>query len=75
MSIDVYAFDGSGMKEPPNKLGGLSFHLHDIISVRAVSGSYEVWDEYAVTGLIELEITFNYGMFGFGYSNQVGRKQ
>ncbi len=36
-----------------------------------IFGSYDLWNNELFVGTIDLEITFNYGMFGYGYSNQV----
>jgi len=36
-----------------------------------IFGSYDLWNNELFVGTIDLEITFNYGMFGYGYSYQV----
>ncbi|KAJ3107645.1 hypothetical protein HDU97_003639 [Phlyctochytrium planicorne] len=36
-----------------------------------IAGSYDLWNENVQVGDIDLEITFNYGRFGYGYSYQV----
>ncbi|KAJ1508271.1 Hyaluronan and proteoglycan link protein 1, partial [Coelomomyces lativittatus] len=53
------------------RIGLVSLHLHDIISASPVSGIFEVWDENHLIGDVALEITFNYGVFGYGYATQL----
>ncbi|ORX77508.1 hypothetical protein BCR32DRAFT_270629 [Anaeromyces robustus] len=69
LSISVYGFD-MDIKESIN-IGNVYFHLHDIISMSPIFGSYDLWNNELFVGTIDLEITFNYGMFGYGYSNQL----
>ncbi|KAI9218310.1 hypothetical protein BC828DRAFT_399703 [Blastocladiella britannica] len=52
-------------------VGSVSFHLHDIISVSPIASVFDLWDEHRLVGDIELEMTFNYGSFGYGYSPQL----
>jgi len=40
-----------------------------------ILGSYDIWNNELFVGTIDLEITYNYGMFGYGYSNQVKKKK
>ncbi|KAI8911702.1 hypothetical protein EDD86DRAFT_203060 [Gorgonomyces haynaldii] len=51
--------------------GSLSFHLHDIIRGSPVTGEFELVNDHFEIGGIELEITFNYGIFGYGNSLQL----
>jgi len=69
LSISVYGFD-MDIKDSKN-IGNVYFHLHDIISMSPIFGSYDIWNNELFVGTIDLEITFNYGMFGYGYSNQL----
>jgi len=68
-SICVFGFD-MDIKESKN-IGNVYFHLHDIISMSPIFGSYDLWNNELFVGTIDLEITFNYGMFGYGYSYQL----
>ncbi|KAI9151098.1 hypothetical protein H9P43_009713 [Blastocladiella emersonii ATCC 22665] len=52
-------------------VGSVSFHIHDIISVSPIASVFDVWDEHRLLGDIRLEMTFNYGSFGYGYSPQL----
>jgi hypothetical protein len=52
-------------------VGSLCFHIHDIVAVSPVSGMFDLWDQHQLIGDMSLEITFNYGTFGYGYSPQV----
>jgi hypothetical protein len=49
-------------------VGTVGFNVHDVIDVSPYSGHYEIWNKDYLIGLLQLEITFNYGSFGFGYS-------
>ncbi|ORX53355.1 hypothetical protein BCR36DRAFT_411131 [Piromyces finnis] len=69
LSINVFGFD-MDIKES-KKIGNVYFHLHDIISMSPIFGSYDIWNNELFVGTIDLEITFNYGTFGYGYSNQL----
>jgi len=69
LSISVYGFD-MDIKESRN-IGNVYFHLHDIISMSPIIGSYDLWNNELFVGTIDLEITFNYGMLGYGYSDQL----
>eukprot|EP00833_Pecoramyces_ruminatium_P003670 jgi/Orpsp1_1/1177702/evm.model.c7180000062522.1 len=68
LSICVYGFD-MDIKDSKN-IGNVYFHLHDIISMSPIIGTYDLWNNELFVGTTDLEITFNYGMFGYGYSNQ-----
>ncbi|KAI9137033.1 hypothetical protein BKA69DRAFT_1100874 [Paraphysoderma sedebokerense] len=52
-------------------VGGVSFHLHDMIPVSPITGTFDLWDQNQLVGDLELEITFSYGSFGYGYSPQL----
>lgn len=54
-----------------NAVGSCAFNLHDVISIRASEGVYQIWDEFSSVANISLEITFNYGMFGYGFSDRL----
>ncbi|ORZ35341.1 hypothetical protein BCR44DRAFT_116748 [Catenaria anguillulae PL171] len=52
-------------------VGSVSFHMHDIIAVSPIASTFDVWDQHRLVGDMSLEITFNYGSFGYGYSPQL----
>ncbi|KAL7751116.1 hypothetical protein RI367_003318 [Sorochytrium milnesiophthora] len=68
--IQLFEFD-SFNPNAHRELGGVSFHLHDIVSVSPIMGAFDVWDQHQLIGDIEVEITFSYGSFGYGYSSQL----
>lgn len=53
------------------EIGSLAFHLHDIITASPICGRYDLWKDDVLVGDIGLELTFNYGIFGYGYSSQL----
>ncbi|KAJ3395605.1 hypothetical protein HDU92_005427 [Lobulomyces angularis] len=52
-------------------VASLSFHLHDIIQASPTSGIFDFWLEEKLVGNLDLELTFNYGSFGYGSSEQL----
>ncbi|KAJ3375953.1 Hyaluronan and proteoglycan link protein 1 [Allomyces arbusculus] len=52
-------------------IGSVSFHVHDILGVSPIAGVFDLWDQHRLVGDVSLEITFNYGSFGYGYSPQL----
>ncbi|KNE59415.1 hypothetical protein, variant [Allomyces macrogynus ATCC 38327] len=52
-------------------IGSVSFHVHDILGVSPIAGIFDLWDQHRLVGDVSLEITFNYGSFGYGYSPQL----
>ncbi|KNE61088.1 hypothetical protein AMAG_06843 [Allomyces macrogynus ATCC 38327] len=55
-------------------IGSVSFHVHDIHGMSPVAGIFDLWDQHRFVGDVSLEITFNYGSFGYGYSPQEGKR-
>ncbi|KAJ3197345.1 hypothetical protein HDU67_003750, partial [Dinochytrium kinnereticum] len=53
------------------EVGSVSFHLHDVMKASPIAGTYDLWNENIQVGDIDLELTFNYGRFGYGYSYQL----
>jgi hypothetical protein len=53
------------------KMGQVNFHLHDIIKAAPISGTYFLWNNNSQIGVLDVEITFSYGRFGYGYSFQL----
>eukprot|EP00842_Homolaphlyctis_polyrhiza_P002069 jgi/Hompol1/2863/HPOL_003041-RA len=56
---------------PIREVGSVAFHLHEIIKASPVSGNYDIWGKHFEIGQIEIEITFSYGLFGYGSSPQL----
>lgn len=70
LKIQVFSVD-TGDLDQPMASGSVFFHLHDVIPVSPITGTYDLWDDDLLVGEIQLEITFNYGAFGYGYSIQL----
>ncbi|TPX74013.1 hypothetical protein CcCBS67573_g04720 [Chytriomyces confervae] len=52
-------------------VGSVAFHLHDIIRANPIAGTFDLWNDHMQVGDIDLEFTFSYGTFGYGYSPQL----
>jgi hypothetical protein len=52
-------------------LGGVLFHIHDLIRGSPASGEFPLSGVNLVVGSIQLELTFNYGILGYGISQQL----
>lgn len=52
-------------------VGQVSFHIHDIIKAAPISGTYFLWNNNSQIGNLDVEITYSYGRFGYGYSYQL----
>ncbi|KAJ1563212.1 hypothetical protein HK405_004697 [Cladochytrium tenue] len=61
----------SSPDEPMTIIGSVLFHIHDLIKASPITGIYDLWNESVQVGDINLEITFSYGVFGYGYSHQL----
>ncbi|KAI8804972.1 hypothetical protein BJ742DRAFT_822187 [Cladochytrium replicatum] len=70
LRIRVMGFDGS-KPERQLEMGSIAFHLHDLIQASPIAGTYDLWNDHLRVGDIDIELTFNYGMFGYGYSFQL----
>lgn len=70
LKIQVFSVDTGDLTQPMAS-GSVFFHLHDVIPVSPIAGTYDLWDDNILVGEIQLEITFNYGAFGYGYSIQL----
>ncbi|KNC52037.1 uncharacterized protein AMSG_08291 [Thecamonas trahens ATCC 50062] len=53
------------------ELGSVLFKLHDVIRVQRVVGWFPLRAAHFEIGSIYLELTFSYGLYGYGYSPQV----
>jgi hypothetical protein len=62
--LRLMAQSSTGLQE----LGSISFHLHDLVKGCPHSGEYSIFGEYAEVANVNLDITFNYGLFGYGHS-------
>ena len=56
-------------------IGSLSFHLHDIIKGSPLAGKFNIQGQHLEKASLNLEITFNYGIFGYGNSLQLMEPQ
>ncbi|KAJ3000088.1 hypothetical protein HDV02_000736 [Globomyces sp. JEL0801] len=61
---------GVGRENKEYDIGAILFHLHDIIKGSPSSGEYGINGQHTIVGFVSMEITSNYGSFGYGYSNQ-----
>jgi hypothetical protein len=67
LKLEVFHFDGTQGHVPA---GAVSFHVHDIIQASPVRGSFDLFHGDVYAGEINLQLLFNYGLFGYGHSNQ-----
>ncbi|KAI8622253.1 hypothetical protein BC830DRAFT_1076571 [Chytriomyces sp. MP71] len=70
LSIRLFSYDAKSSTDV-SEVGSLSFHLHDIIKANPIAGTYDLWNANIQVGDIDLEFTFSYGSFGYGYSPQL----
>nr|KAJ3419775.1 Hyaluronan and proteoglycan link protein 1 [Polyrhizophydium stewartii] len=68
VKVQLLGFDSHGRER---EVGAVAFHLHEIIKASPISGMYDVWGKHFEVGQMELELTFSYGMFGYGSSVQL----
>ena len=66
--IDVI---GSGLNTGNMRIGGLLFHMHDLLRGSPASGEFPITGKDVIIGSMSLELTFSYGIFGYGISQQV----
>jgi hypothetical protein len=66
--IDIIGISQNGQE---SRIGGVLFHVHDIIKGAPLSRDFAVAGIHLIVGRINLEITFNYGAFGYGMDRQV----
>ena len=52
-------------------VGSIGFHLHDIIKSSPIAGSFDIWGQHYEVGQMDLEMTFLYGLYGYGSSPQL----
>ena len=62
---------GIGQHGIENRIGGLLFHMHDIITGTPLAREFQVAGTHLMIGRIHLELTFNYGAFGYGMDRQL----
>ncbi|KAJ3000104.1 hypothetical protein HDV02_000752 [Globomyces sp. JEL0801] len=65
---------GVGRENKEYDIGSILFHLHDIIKGSPSSGEYGINGQHTIVGFVSIEITSNYGSFGYGYSNQLSEE-
>ncbi|KAI8896784.1 hypothetical protein BC833DRAFT_596190 [Globomyces pollinis-pini] len=65
---------GVGRENKEYDIGAILFHLHDIIKGSPSSGEYGINGQHTIVGFVSMEITSNYGSFGYGYSNQLSEE-
>ena len=61
--------EGNGVGD--EELGSVYFRLHDVIKAQRFAGWFPLRLAHFVVGSLYLEVTFSYGLFGYGYSPQV----
>ncbi|KAG9392051.1 hypothetical protein J8273_6642 [Carpediemonas membranifera] len=72
MTIELYTFSGNiAVTEPPKLLGSVGFHLHDLVRAQHVRDEFNLYSGEAMIGALAIEITFTYGLFGYGYAPQM----
>ncbi|KAI8915047.1 hypothetical protein BC831DRAFT_488110 [Entophlyctis helioformis] len=68
VKVELLGLDESGREKA---IGATLFHMHDIVKASPISGQFDIWGRHFEIGQIELEITFSYGVFGYGSSVQL----
>eukprot|EP00834_Sanchytrium_tribonematis_P005372 NODE_321_length_9805_cov_0.700185.p6 type:complete len:264 gc:universal NODE_321_length_9805_cov_0.700185:2003-2794(+) len=54
----------------------ITFHLHDIVKASPVSTNLDIWGPFGRIGILQAELTFSYGAFGYGnspYNSKYGK--
>jgi len=62
------------MHDKHREFGTVAFHLHDIARAIKFKGKFDLFLVDQIVGEIQVAITFHYGLFGYGYSTQLRRK-
>eukprot|EP00002_Diphylleia_rotans_P010199 TRINITY_DN2059_c0_g1_i11.p1 TRINITY_DN2059_c0_g1~~TRINITY_DN2059_c0_g1_i11.p1 ORF type:complete len:324 (-),score=69.41 TRINITY_DN2059_c0_g1_i11:485-1456(-) len=70
LHLQLFSFDGSCAHEH-KEVASVAFHLHDVIKWSPIRGSFDLLSNHQNVGEIHLEVLFNYGLFGYGYSMQL----
>ena len=52
-------------------IGSIAFHSHDVVKASPSIDTFDLFDQHEAVGTIDLELAFSYGMFGYGYSDQL----
>lgn len=55
-------------------VGEISLHLHEIIRCSPVKGWFDLFNESFYAGQILVRVTFTYGLYGYGHSNQLPKR-
>ncbi|KAI8834563.1 hypothetical protein BJ741DRAFT_609403 [Chytriomyces cf. hyalinus JEL632] len=70
LKIELLSYSPNSTTDIVN-VGSVAFHLHDIIRANPIAGTFDLWNDHMQVGDIDLEFTFSYGTFGYGYSPQL----
>jgi hypothetical protein len=62
---------GIGQQGKEHRIGGVLFHIHDIIRGSPLSREFAIAGQHLIVGRVNLELTFHYGTFGYGMSRQL----
>ncbi len=62
---------GIGHHAVEKRIGGILFHMHDIITGTPLAKEFQIAGSNLMIGRINLELTFNYGAFGYGMDRQL----
>lgn len=68
LKIDLFGIYGVGCEE---RIGGVLFHIHDIIKGSPLAKDFDLLGAHEVLGRLALTLTFTYGPFGYGMSRQL----
>ena len=69
LQLQVMAFD---VVTEQTLVGSAAFHLHDIVMARKeLTGVFDLLNGHTMVGEMALTLSFSYGLFGYGYSNQL----
>eukprot|EP01135_Chromosphaera_perkinsii_P011623 Nk52_evm6s2462 gene=Nk52_evmTU6s2462 len=52
-------------------IGSVAFHAHDIVKSSPAIDNFDLFDQHEAVGTVDLELAFAYGVFGYGYSDQL----
>lgn len=67
--MDLVGFSRDGSFDE-REIGSVVFHLHEIVRATPIKGSFDIFRKHSVTGRLQLEMLFNYGLYGYGHSPQ-----